>query len=289
MQIVLALAMSRESYERLIVQSGWGFIIQSVFFVFIPAALVGWACARALEDLPWRSLGWTAHVGWGRDLLLGVIVGAASVGAAALIAMAGGGVRIAMNDAQLWPAVFHTLANSAAIFILGSAAEEMLFRGYPLQTLMRSWPVAAALILPSVFFALVHGDNPNAVRGFTFVNTSLAGVWLALAFWRTRSLWLATGLHFGWNWMMGAWLGSPVSGITRLTPEPVLRWTDSGPAWLGGGLYGIEGGAACTVALLLSIAFVWRAPFFSATTELRQYTDEENPNPRQQPIVPRRD
>ncbi len=50
-----------------------------------------------------------------------------------------------------------------------------------------------------------------------------------VAYWRTRSLWFPLGLHFGWNWVQGAMLGSPVSGITRITPDPLMRFADAGP------------------------------------------------------------
>ena len=79
--------------------------------------------------------------------------------------------------------------------------------------------------------------------------------------------------------MQGAVLGSPVSGLTQITPDPLLRFTDKGPAWIGGGAYGVEGGAACTLALAVSILFVWRTRLVSATEEMRRYTDGEIPNP----------
>jgi hypothetical protein len=99
-----------------------------------------------------------------------------------------------------------------------------------------------------------------------------------VAYWRTRSLWFPFGLHWGWNWAMGALLGSPISGITTLAPNPLLRFSSNGPEWIGGGAYGVEGGVACTVALLLSTVYVWRTRLLSATEELRQFTDGENPN-----------
>src|SRR5919202_520398 len=241
----LAFLLSPEEHERLLAGSNWGFVVQS-FIYFLPAALAGWGCGYALEDLPWRALGWALHRGWARDLLKGLLVGAASLGLAAA---------------------------------LGAAAEELSFRGYPLQTAMRSWPLLLALVPTSVFFALVHLDNPNVAPGFTFANTLLAGALLAVAYLRTRSLWFPFGLHWGWNWVQGAVLGSPVSGITQITPAPLLRFGDTGPAWVGGGAYGIEGGAACTLALVLTTLFVWRTRLVSATQEMRRYTDGENPNP----------
>jgi hypothetical protein len=58
-------------------------------------------------------------------------------------------------------------------------------------------------------------------------------------------------------------LGLPVSGIERLAPAPLLRAINSGPDWLTGGSYGIEGGAACTIALLISTLVIWRTKLIS--------------------------
>jgi uncharacterized protein len=284
-QFGLAFLLPRETHQWLIIDSNWGFVVQSVM-LFGTAALVGWGCGRVIEELPWRSLGWALHRGWGRDFLLGLLLGALGIGAAFAVGYFSGGYHVALNAPPSaesagphWLAVAETFAASAFIFLLGAAAEEMLFRGYPFQTLLRSWPVWVALVPTSVPFALVHLENPNVAPGFTAANTALAGAWLAVGYWRTRSLWLPFGLHFGWNWAQGALLGSPVSGITKLTPDPLLRFSDTGPAWLGGGSYGVEGGAACTLALLVSIAFLWRTRLFTETAGLRHFTDGENPNP----------
>jgi len=105
----------------------------------------------------------------------------------------------------------------------------------------------------------------------------LAGVWLAVAYWCTRSLWLALGLHWAWNWAMGSLVGLPVSGLTRLSPASLLTATDMGPTWLTGGAYGIEGGAACTVALIFSTIFIWRTRLLKPNEELKHFTDGEMP------------
>jgi membrane protease YdiL (CAAX protease family) len=260
-----------------------GFVIQS-FLLYVPAAFVSWGCAAWLEELPWSSLGWSRHKGWLRDALFGTFVGGAAVCAAALVGVAAGGYRFSVADAT--GGVAKTLAGSFVIFLLGAAAEEMLFRGYPFQTLMRSWPLWAALIPVSVPFALVHLANPNVVPGFTFANTVLAGVWLGVAYWRTRSLWFPLGLHFGWNWVQGAVLGSPVSGIKSIAPHPLLHFADAGPSWVGGGDYGIEGGAACTLAIVITTLFIWRTRLLKADPEMKQYTDGENPSPRAPRVTP---
>jgi hypothetical protein len=48
---------------------------------------------------------------------------------------------------------------------------------------------------------------------------------------------------------------------------------------LTGGRYGIEGGLACTIALLLSTGLILWTHLVSATPELKQMTSEENPVP----------
>lgn len=241
------------------------------------AVLAGWGCGRLLEDLPWRALGWSLHKGAMRDLLVGCIVGAASITVASLIAAAFGGLRFKFFEAGASFAVGKTLLVSGFIFVIAAAGEEALFRGYVLQTFARAGLIWLGVVLTSVPFALTHLNNPNVAEGFTFLNTSLAGVWLAAAYLRTRSLWFPLGIHWAWNWTMAAVLGIPVSGITTLTPNPFFRASDLGPAWLTGGSYGLEGGAACTVALLVSIVFIWRTKWISSTDEMLALTSHEMP------------
>ena len=253
-----------------------GYILQA-FILFATALVVGWGCGRLFEDLPVRALGWARHRGWLRDLLLGTLLGVVSLMLAALIPTALGGFRFSVAPSISNVAFVKTFFGSAVIFVIAAAAEEMLFRGYPLQTMMRALPFLLAVIPSSVLFAYVHLDNPNVAVGFTFINTTLAGFWLAVAYLRTRSLWFPLGLHWAWNWAMGALLGLPVSGITSLTRAPLLRAADAGPAWLTGGSYGLEGGAACTVALIISTIFIWKTRLISASEELRKFTDGEIP------------
>ncbi|HEY0099851.1 MAG TPA: type II CAAX endopeptidase family protein [Pyrinomonadaceae bacterium] len=251
-----------------------GYILQS-FILLSTALVVGWACGRLFEDLPLRALGWARHRGWLRDLLLGTLLGIASLMLAALLATVFRGFQFSVTPTISSVAFLKTFFGSAVIFIFAAAGEEMLFRGYPLQTMMRALPFIVAILPSSVLFAYVHLNNPNVSWGFTFINTTLAGFWLAVAYLRTRSLWFPLGLHWAWNWAMGALLGLPVSGITSLTRAPLFRATDTGPAWLTGGAYGIEGGAACTVALIISTIFIWKTGLLKADEELKKFTDGE--------------
>jgi membrane protease YdiL (CAAX protease family) len=256
-----------------------GFLQNLIFrLVLLAAALIaGYICARWLEGLPWRALGLSLHSGWLRDFLFGSVIGIASLAFATVIATVGGGLSFSFSGRAVLMKTAETLVVSAGLFIIAALAEEALFRGYPLQTLTRANLAWLAIFLTSVPFAAVHLRNPNVAAGFTFINTALAGVWLAVAYLRTRSLWFPLGVHWAWNWALGALFGLPVSGINDLAPHPLFRGTDLGPAWLTGGSYGIEGGLACTITLVVSTIFILRTRLVSATPEMKALTSQEKP------------
>ena len=246
---------------------------------FVPALRLGWAFGKFFDGVPRRALGIAPRAGWLRDLLLGSAVGFASLLLAAALAAMFGGFRFSVAPEGFGAAFVKTFFGAAALYVLLAAAEEVAFRGYLLQTLMRSHPILFSALPGSLLFAAVHLSNPNVPRdvrlAFMIGNTALAGVWLAVAYWRTRSLWLPLGVHWAWNWALGSVVGLPVSGITSLNRAPLVRATDAGPEWLTGGAYGIEGGAACSVALILSTVFVWKTRLFRADEELKKFTDHE--------------
>ena len=241
---------------------------------FIAAFLVGWFCGKYLENLPFRALGVWFTRGWLKDLFLGLLFGALSVAFAVLIAFIGGGLSFRLNETNGETAILLTLGISLIIFIAGAAFEEILFRGYLLQTLARANLAWLAIALTALFFAAAHLGNPSATYISTF-NTALAGVWFGIAYLKTRTLWFVFGLHLAWNWFQGAIFGIEVSGITSLTTAPLFREIDAGPIWLTGEKYGIEGGIVCTIALIISILLIWFLPVLKPTEEMLALTSGE--------------
>lgn len=250
----------------------WPFIV-GAFVLFISATLVGWACGAIFEELSFRGLGWWPHRGWLKNVALGSLIGAASLLLAAGFAAATRGIRFSFNPSP-GTTIGKTIIVSLVVFVIAGAAEEALFRGYPLQTFTRAKLAWVGVLVTSVPFAAAHLDNPNVSRGFTFFNTAFAGVWLAVAYLRTRSLWFPFGLHWSWNWTQASLLGLPVSGIERIAPAPLLHAMNAGPDWLTGGPYGLEGGAACTGALIISTVVIWRTKLVSKA-ELDSSTADE--------------
>jgi len=184
------------------------------------------------------------------DVLLGMGLGAGMVALSVLpIALAyhlGFHAVISRHSLKLVCAVLMILAT-------GAMAEEVAFRGYPFQRLIDAVGAALAIGLSSALFGFVHLRNPHA-SAFSLINTVAIGIVLAIAYLRTRALWVPWGLHFAWNLTLGVLFGLPVSGISQFAV--VIRGTASGPVWLTGGTYGIEGGAAGTLGIVAGLGLV---------------------------------
>lgn len=125
--------------------------------------------------------------------------------------------------------------------------EELVYRGYILQTLISGLNLLGALLITSLYFGIEHLSNPNsswmAVGGIFFI-----GLFFAYGYLRTSQLWLPIGIHTGWNFFQNAVFGFPVSGFDR---PGLFRITVSGPDLWTGGAFGPEAGL-----IILPICFL---------------------------------
>ncbi len=242
------------------------FLAANAFSSLIPAVVVGWLCGKYLEELPFRALGAAFTNGWFRNTMLGLFIGALTLAVAIAIGMLFGGIHFQLSE-NTTLAIASSMVTSFIVFGVAAAFEEALFRGYILQTFARSGFAWLAILLTSVFFGAVHYGNPNA-NLISTANTVLAGIWFSIAYLKTRDLWFVWGLHLMWNWMQGAFFGIEVSGLTGITPAPLLKEFDSGPSWLTGQSYGVEGGIICTIALITSAVAIYFLPGVNPDEEL---------------------
>jgi uncharacterized protein len=256
--------------------------IQSINFAAAFAA--SWACVRLLEHRSLASIGYKLHRGWLRDFSLGSILGALSLALAVAIAAAAGAVSFEVNtrDPALLTRGFLILF---FFFLLSGAFEELLFRGFAFQALVHNIGAVPAILITSTLFGLAHLSNYNA-SAFSTINTILAGVWLGVAYLMTRSLWLATALHYSWNFVMAFVFGLPVSGTSTLSQLAWLRGSSQSPEWLSGGEYGPEGGAAATLVLILSTLVIWKSGLFKPSEEMLAAIQHGKPDPRLISISP---
>jgi membrane protease YdiL (CAAX protease family) len=182
-----------------------------------------------------------------REALLGIALAAVLLAPAGAIIILTTDLRHVPGGGFPWPAL-------ATVYLPAVFHEELLFRGYVFQKI-RLWNRGVAVVSTALVFAALHMVN-NFVTPLALANLFLAGVLLALAFERYRRLWFPIGLHLGWNIISGPILGYPVSGYVN--PASIFRVEGSGPAWLTGGAFGIEGSVWIGVVEVAAIAGLLR-------------------------------
>lgn len=182
-----------------------------------------------------------------RDFALGALFAAVLIGAADVLILATTGLHHARGIGFPWREL-------ALVFLPAAVHEELLFRGYIYQKL-RTWNRAATIAITSVVFALLHAGNAG-VTPLAIVDIVFAGVLLALAYEATGRLWFPIGLHLAWNLASGPILGYDVSGYVARTTVLITRGT--GPEWLTGGAFGIEGSVWSVIVELAGIAVIMR-------------------------------
>jgi membrane protease YdiL (CAAX protease family) len=84
--------------------------------------------------------------------------------------------------------------------------EELIFRGALLYILIKKLGVSIACITSAICFGIYHWFTSGALgnplqMAIIFIMTGIWGTMFALAFARTKSLYLPVGLHFGWNFI----------------------------------------------------------------------------------------
>jgi len=241
-------------------------IVLNVFISFFPAISATLFAAFIIEHLSPSAFGIGFHYGWTSNVVAGIGIAAALLALEIFGSLLFGKVRIEWTGRQSIGGVFFL---TLAMLIVAAAVEELLFRGYPLQVLMKGigpWP---AMLLMSCVFGMAHAQNPESSALGVF-NTIVAGMMLSLAYFKTRSLWLSYGLHLGWNVGLGMIAGLPLSGM-----KVASLWTTSvsGSNWLLGGEYGPEGGILGTLIFLTGAIVVWKIRIRQINYDDRFYKD----------------
>jgi membrane protease YdiL (CAAX protease family) len=231
---------------------------------FLSAVLATLLMARVVENYSLRVLGVGFFRGWSGSLLTGFGIAAGLIALVMLVSESVGDASMEWTASSTTP---NRMALTLGMLIIAAGFEELLFRGYPLQILMKGigfWP---AMILMSCIFGLMHSQNYNASRLGVF-NTIVAGMMLSLAYLKTRSLWLPYGIHLAWNVGTGMVIGFPLSGF-----GVVSLWTThlSGNPEILGGAYGPEGGLLGTLIFAAGAVAVWKLPIPRINYEDRLY------------------
>lgn len=210
------------------------------------AAYLGYV--RLLERRPARELSRAcAIIELGAGLAFGMLLFAATIGVLAAL----GAFHVSGTADPMYMLPAFTSAISAGVY------EELVFRGIVFRITEEALGTWVAMLVSAALFGFIHLLNPHANLHGAIAIIFEAGVLLAAAYLVTRRLWFPIGLHTAWNFTQGGIFGVAVSGVPS---KGWLQGTLSGPAWLSGGVFGVEGSI---VAILLcfgaALAFIGHA------------------------------
>lgn len=239
--------------------AGWllwpaGIFVSATVSVFLAAVTANWLAMLIYEQRHLLAVGLQWDRASAANLLTGCLGG---VGSAALVLavplMAGAAHMQREPNSQAGIGSFFFVA---ILLLIGSSGEEILFRGYGFQILLRALGEGTTILAVGVLFGAMHAANPHATW-LGLLNTAGFGVVFGYAFLRSHDIWLPIGLHFGWNFTLPL-LGVNVSGLTMNLTGFTMRWS-AGTLW-SGGEYGPEASILTSAVLLVLFAYLWKAP-----------------------------
>ena len=138
-------------------------------------------------------------------------------------------------------------------FFIQSTSEEVLVRGILTRVLCDRFGRNVAILLPSIFFGLLHLGN-EGVTILSTLNTILVGIFFAKLLFYKENIMLTSGVHAGWNFSMTMIYGLNVSGFSgfdSLLNFKILNYN------LYDEIYGPEGSIVVTVIEIISILAIF--------------------------------
>ncbi|MBD5547230.1 MAG: CPBP family intramembrane metalloprotease [Lachnospiraceae bacterium] len=222
-------------------------------FTNIAMILIVFAFCKLIQKRNPVTLGFTRK-GAIKDYLIGLAAGFLVFSAAVLICVLTGALKLDGFAENFGIGMF-------VLFVLGfmiqGMAEEVLCRGYFMVSVGRRNPMWAAVLLNALVFAAMHLLN-SGISVLAFVNLVLYGLFASIYFIKGGNIWGVGAFHSMWNLVQGNVYGILVSGMS--VDCTVLKSTAvEGMEIVNGGAFGLEGGLAVTVVLLLGIGFLlWR-------------------------------
>lgn len=212
---------------------------------------VYWAFVRLIERRQVHELGLK---GMGRELGLGLLIGAGLCMLCVLLLMALGVYRIeAINPIMV------TLP-ALAMALSSGVLEELMYRGGLFRIVEETLGSWLSLAVSALVFGLSHYAPVEGALWGSFAISIEAGLLLAAAYMLTRRLWVPIGLHVAWNFAQSGVFSGIVSG--SYNQPGLFKSTLEGSDWLTGGAFGMEASvvavAVCTAAGLLLLVLAIR-------------------------------
>ncbi len=205
--------------------------------LLVAVVAMHWAYRGYVRWIEWRPASEVSRVGAAPEAARGLAIGAGLMSAAVAVLGLAGFYHVAgMRPAE-------GMVPILGIALISGYGEELLVRVILFRILEEMVGTGWALAVTGALFGLAHLNNPHATL-VSAVSITFAGVLLGAAYALTRRIWLAAGLHAGWNFFQGGIFGVAISGVEG---HGLLNASLTGPPALSGGPFGVEGSVVAVV------------------------------------------
>lgn len=234
-------------------ESSNGYLI-GMLFSNIAIILVVLLFCKLIQKRKMTTLGFTKKNMW-KEYGIGLIVGFVIFSVAVLLCVVTGTLKITGFSDTF---VIGTFILFGLGFMIQGMAEEVLCRSYLMVSIARRYPVWLAVILNALFFAVLHLGNAG-ISVLAFINLTLFGIFASVYFIKRGSIWGIGAIHSIWNFVQGNFYGIKVSGMD-VSCTVLESVSVEGGDLINGGAFGMEGGLAVTVVLLVGTLFLLSRP-----------------------------
>lgn len=218
--------------------------ILSLFATIAMTGVVLLFC-KLLQKRRMNTLGFRKK-GMVKEYICGLAAGFILFSAAMLICIVTGSVKMQGLSPNFTVGMFLLFTFG---FLLQGMAEEVLCRGYLMVSIGRRYSMMAAIWVNAIFFAALHLGN-SGIGVLPLINLTLFGIFASVYYIKRDNIWGVGALHSIWNLVQGNFYGIRVSGIetgcTVFSSEVI-----EGKELINGGDFGLEGGIAVTIVLLV--------------------------------------
>ncbi|HFI0176691.1 TPA: lysostaphin resistance A-like protein [Streptococcus suis] len=222
--------------------------LELLAFAFISLTIILWA--RFVEKSPWLGLGMTKK-GAFKDFILGWGIGAAMLITCVLLMWGLGAIRI--SSVQFSPQLFGEFLVLVLAWSVQGTTEELLTRGWMFSSLSAKYNIPVGALVSSLFFTFLHLGN-DGISLIPLLDLTLFAILACLVMLKTGNLWIISGIHAAWNCFQGNVFAFPVSGSQA--GQAFIAVNTSGPDWLSGGIFGVEGSIISLIVQGFMIAWL---------------------------------
>ncbi|HFI0671275.1 TPA: lysostaphin resistance A-like protein [Streptococcus suis] len=232
--------------------------LELLAFAFISLAIILWA--RFVEKSPWLGLGMTKK-GAFKDFILGWGIGAAMLITCVLLMWGFGAIRI--SSVQFSPQLFGEFLVLVLAWSVQGTTEELLTRGWMFSSLSAKHNIPVGILVSSLFFTFLHLGN-DGISLIPLLDLTLFAILACLVMLKTGNLWVISGIHAAWNCFQGNVFAFPVSGTQA--GQAFIAVETSGPDWLSGGAFGVEGSVFSLLIQAGMISWLVYELYFTSNT-----------------------